>query len=413
MSKQEAQTTRINCPECGAEIDVNEVLSHKMERDFQARRAEERKQLAARESELAKLQQDLDTRRKELKLEIEAGIADREKDLRRTLTEKLRSTLETEQAEARKLLETELNEKTEKIREMNRLATENEQLKRKQSELAGEMEARFEARLTEEREGLVAEMREKHELQLREFKQKLEDQEKLTAEMRRKQAQGSMQLQGEVQELAIEDHLRDAFPLDIVEEIRKGTRGGDCIQIVNIPARQNCGTIYYESKRTKHFQPAWIEKFKTDMRERSADAGVLVTDALPAGMDRMGLSDGIWICRLHEFKILCQVLRDAVVRIGETRVAQENSTSKMGMLYTYLTSNEFRMQMEAIVDGFTQMRLDLESEKRALTSAWKTREKQIEKVTLNTSQLYGAIKGIAGAALPEVKNLELPAPEEE
>lgn len=236
----------------------------------------------------------------------------------------------------------------------------------------------------------------------------LEAQKKLTEEMKRKQEQGSMQLQGEVQELAIEEWLAVQFPLDTINEIRKGARGGDCIQVVNTRTVQNCGTIYYESKRTKDFQPTWIEKFKADIRDKSANIGVLVTEVMPPDMDRMGLKDGIWICNYEEFKGLCAVLRESIIQLNRAIVTQENRGDKMHMLYDFLTSNTFRMQVEAIVEGFSQMKIDLESEKRSFQRIWKQREKQIDKVTLNTIEMHSSIKGIAGNAIQSVKALELP-----
>ncbi|HLV62423.1 DUF2130 domain-containing protein [Galbibacter sp.] len=253
---------------------------------------------------------------------------------------------------------------------------------------------------------------EKNELKFKELQKQLEDQKKLTEEMKRKQEQGSMQMQGEVQELAIEEWLASQFPLDTIEEIKKGARGGDCIQIVNTRTRQNCGKIYYESKRTKDFQPTWIEKFKADMREKGADIGVLVTEAMPSDFDRMGLRDGVWICSYEEFKGLCTVLRESVVQLSLAVSSQENKGDKMHMLYDYLTSNTFRMQVEAIVEGFSQMKSDLESEKRSMQRIWKQREKQIEKVITNTIDMYGSIKGIAGNAIQSVKALELTDGEE-
>ena len=229
--------------------------------------------------------------------------------------------------------------------------------------------------------------------------------------MKRKQEQGSMQLQGEVQELAIEEWLASQFPLDTIDEIKKGARGGDCIQIVNTRTVQNCGMVYYESKRTKDFQPSWIEKFKADIREKGANIGVLVTEVMPSDMSRMGLKEGIWICNYEEFKGLCSVLRESIIQLSIAISSQENKGDKMHMLYDYLTGNTFRLQVEAIVEGFTQMRIDLESEKRAMQSIWRKREKQIEKVTVNTIDMHASIKGIAGNAIQAVKLLELQEPE--
>jgi hypothetical protein len=175
---------------------------------------------------------------------------------------------------------------------------------------------------------------------------------------------------------------------------------------------QNCGSIYYESKRTKDFQPSWIEKFKADIREKGADIGILVTSVLPNDLDRMGQKDGIWICTYDEFKALSSIMREQIIALSTAMKSQENKSDKMGMLYGYLTSNEFKMQIEAIVEGFTQMQADLDAEKRAMARIWKQREKQIIKVLENTTGMYGSIRGIAGNAIGHIDALELPYQDE-
>lgn len=322
-----------------------------------------------------------------------------------------------EQSEQFKALQTELNEKSEQIKELNRTKAEIEKLKREKGELKEAIEAEAQKKLNEallaEREKIKKTEEDRNELRFKELQKQLEDQKKLTEEMKRKQEQGSMQMQGEVQELAIEEWLATQFPLDTIEEIKKGVRGGDCLQFVNTRSHQNCGTIYYESKRTKDFQPSWIEKFKSDIRDKGANIGVLVTEVMPSDMDRMGLKDGIWICNYDEFKGLCAVLRESIVQVSTAISSQENKGDKMNMIYNYLTSNTFRMQIEAIVEGFTQMKSDLESEKRSMQRIWKQRDKQIEKVVTNTIDMYGSIKGIAGNAIQSVKALELPGDDNE
>jgi hypothetical protein len=216
-----------------------------------------------------------------------------------------------------------------------------------------------------------------------------------------------MQTQGEVQELAIEEWLKANFPLDTIEEIKKGQRGADCIQIVNTHTRPGCGKIYYESKRAERFANDWIEKFKADMRSRGINAGILVTQVMPKDMDRMGIKEGIWICSFNEFKGLSSLMRESVIRISEVTASQENKGDKMVMLYDYLISPEFKAQIEAIVEGFTQMKSDLDREKAAMMKIWATREKQIDKVITNTTTMYGSIKGIGGKAIGTVQALEL------
>jgi hypothetical protein len=225
--------------------------------------------------------------------------------------------------------------------------------------------------------------------------------------MQRKQDQGSMQTQGEVQELAIEEWLKANFPLDTIEEIKKGQRGADCIQIVNTHARPGCGKIYYESKRAERFANDWIEKFKADMRSRGINTGILVTQVMPKDMDRMGIKEGIWICSFNEFKGLSSLMRESVIRISEVTASQENKGDKMVMLYDYLISPEFKAQIEAIVEGFTQMKTGIAKERMAMEKLWKEREAQVEKVLINTSGMYGKIKGIAGTAIGTVQALEL------
>tara|TARA_R110001583_G_scaffold135412_1_gene287206 strand:- start:1502 stop:2647 length:1146 start_codon:yes stop_codon:yes gene_type:complete len=339
------------------------------------------------------------------------------KEGKKEIESKLKVKLKEEQSEQFDALQKELNEKSEQIKELNRTKAEIEKLKREKSELKEIAEAESQKRLNEiligEKEKIKKAEEDKNELRFKEMQKQLEDQKKLTEEMKRKQEQGSMQLQGEVQELAIEEWLASKFPLDTIEEIKKGARGGDCIQIVHTRTEQNCGSIYYESKRTKDFQPSWIEKFKADIRDRGANVGVLVTEVMPSDMDRMGLKDGIWICNYEEFKGLCSVLRQGILQVNNAMITQENKGDKMDLLYDYLTSSTFRMQIEAIVEGFTQMKSDLDSEKRSMHRIWKQREKQIEKVVTNTIDMYGSIKGIAGNAIQSVKALELPGADDE
>lgn len=413
--------TQINCPNCGTSIDVQDILSHQLEEEikqkFQSQIAEEKKKYETEFESLNKAKEEFEQNKK-LENELFQERLDKQlKEDRKSIEDKLKTKLQEEQSEQFNALQTELNEKSEQIKELNRTKAEIEKLKREKSEIKEAVEAEAQKKLNEalltEKEKIKKSVEDKNELRFKELQKQLEDQKKLTEEMKRKQEQGSMQLQGEVQELAIEEWLATQFPLDTIEEIKKGARGGDCIQIVNTRVSQNCGTVYYESKRTKDFQPTWIEKFKADIRDKGANIGVLVTEVMPSDMDRMGLKDGIWICNYDEFKGLCAVLRESIIQLSVAVSSQENKGDKMHMLYDFLTSNTFRMQVEAIVEGFTQMKSDLESEKRSMQRIWKQRDKQIEKVITNTIDMYGSIKGIAGNAIQSVKALELPGSDDE
>jgi hypothetical protein len=244
-------------------------------------------------------------------------------------------------------------------------------------------------------------------MQIREKDAQLDTQKKLIDELKRRAGQGSVQLQGEVQEMAIADWLRTQFPFDEIEEIRSGSRGADCLQMVYTREHRNCGTIYYESKRTKDFQPSWIEKFKSDMRDKAADIGVIVTQAMPKDMPTMGEINGVWICTYEEFKGLSLVLREMLQRVHTATSAQINKSDKMELLYSFLNSQEFKMYLEAVVEGFTQMQSDLQKEKTAMHRLWHQREKQINKVLESTAAAWGSIKGIAGNMLPDITHLQL------
>ena len=282
---------------------------------------------------------------------------------------------------------------------------------REKEEMESSIMAKAEIALNEklklEKEKIQKATDEQNELKLRQKDEQLRQLQEQLQIAQRKAEQGSMQLQGEVQELAIEEWLKEKYPFDTIDEVKKGARGADCMQIVHTRESQNCGKIYYESKRTKDFQKSWIEKFKADMREKGADIGVLVTDVMPSDMQRIGLYEGIWICSFEEFKGISAVLREQIIKIHHAMKSQENKTDKMSLLYGFLTSNEFKMQIEAIVEAFTTMQSDLDSEKRSMQRIWKQREKQIEKVLDNTINMYGSIRGIAGNAIGNIKALEL------
>lgn len=413
--------SKINCPECRAEIDVNDILYHqvdeKLKQQYRQQLDQEKEKFNSQRVELEGQRQQLEADRAEQAQAVTDQVKAKVKQQEAELKKKLQQEAEEEQQGAMQSLRQELDQKSSKIKQLNTTAVELEKVKREKDELEETVKAAAEKQLNEklleEKSRIQKEESSKNELKFKELEKQLADQKMLTEEMRRKQEQGSMQTQGEVQELAIEEWLAEKFPLDVIQEIKKGERGADCLQIVHTRSRQNCGSIYYESKRTKSFQPSWIEKFKADIRDKNANIGVLVTEVMPAGMERLGLKDGVWICSYNEFKGLCTVLRESIIQISTALITQENKGDKMGMLYDFLTSNEFRLQIEAIVEGFTQMKTDLESEQRSMRSIWKKREKQIDKVLLNTTDMYGSIKGIAGNAIQPVALLELPEDDED
>jgi hypothetical protein len=399
MTKQ----NQILCPNCSHVIDVNDILYHQLQEKV--------------DKEYNTKLQELEKQRGKVSEAIEEGVRKQLQTEKSKMEKKIRTEISEETSSELQSYKEQLDKKTREIKELNLLKSELSRVKREKDELKEQIEAAAEEKLNnmikDEKVKIRSQVDRENELKISEKERMIENLQIQMKDMQRRLEQRSMQSQGEEQEIMLEAFLKQNFPLDIIDEIKKGARGGDCYQVVNTHTRQNCGSIYYESKRTKDFQPSWIEKFKADMRLRNATFGVLVTEVLPKGFERFGKLDGIWVCNFQEFKGLCHVLRESIILFSEINSAQENKGEKMAMLYQYLTGNEFKMQVEAIVEGFSQMEVDLISEKRSMESIWKKREKMIQKVLQNTIHMYSSVKGIAGNSLPSIKILELPAPIEE
>ncbi len=424
---------KIKCPECGYQFDAEEALSHELEKkykeiyqekllhqaeEFRKREndleQEKEKFNRAKERENELFQERLDKKVAEEKKKLEEEAQEQNKKFKQRLEEERKKIMQNAQEEAQLKIKQLEEENEQKKVQLRQLQEKELDLLKKENELRTaqeEMELKLQKQLLEkqqeiEESGRMKE-RQRNELKEKEYQKVIDDLKKSLEDSKRKAEQGSMQLQGEIQELAIEDYLNSHFPFDRIEEIKKGQLGGDCIQHVNTRDILNCGSIYYESKRTKSFSEQWIDKLKADIQSKNALIGVIVTETMPNDMTRLGMRNGIWVCNFEEFKGLAHVLRESLIMLKKSQVVQENKGDKMSLLYDYLTSHEFKMQIETIVEGFTAMRTQLDKEKRAFHKQWKEREKQIDRVIESTSQMYGSIRGIAGNSLPGVQALEL------
>ncbi|MGN6603252.1 MAG: DUF2130 domain-containing protein [Ginsengibacter sp.] len=410
----------IICPNCHHEFEPEDAIAKSLEKEYKDRFDQDRKELLARFSEQQRKLEDQQKefeKKKEKENELFAERIEREKlKLQNDLQEKLRKSIHNDFENQLKLLQEANNDNEEKLKAARQKEFEFLQKEKELKNKAAEMELQLEKKLASEREALIeqirkqekerTEMREtEHAMKIRELEKQLNDQKKMAEEMKRKAEQGSMQLQGEVQELALEEILGNEFPFDVISEVGKGIRGADCIQLVRNQFGQECGKIIYESKRTKDFGGDWIEKLKTDMRSTNSDIAVLVTKTMPKDLDCFGLKNGVWICTFSEVKALANVLRESIIRIFNSAKTHENKGDKMHLLYDYLTSNEFSEQWKAIREGFTAMKMSIINERTAMEKLWKAREKQLEKVLLNASHIKGSIDGISGM---EAIDLNLP-----
>ena len=377
----------IHCPKCNHAFEPGDSIREEVQNELRGQMKEWQKQ---KEIETAAL---IDAEKKKMHAELENNI-------KKNIASEYEVQLQQFQKNA---ADAEIKLTAARAKEVAFLQKEQD-LKTKEAEL----EVTLQRQLIEERGKLQVQLAkeeaEKNNLKEQQFamrtkelEKQIEDQKKLVEEMRRKQEQGSMQLQGEVQELMLEELLQTTFPFDKIEEVGKGVRGADCIQVVRNQFGNESGKIIYESKRTKDFANEWIEKLKSDMRTLGADVAIIVTQTLPKDMDRFGEKDGVYICTFTEVRSVALLLRNALLKIAEAKKSQENKGDKMVMLYDYLISSEFSEQWKAIREGFMSMKLSIQKERDTMEKLWKAREKQLEKVLLNAAHIKGSVEGIAGA----------------
>ncbi|NLK66918.1 MAG: DUF2130 domain-containing protein [Campylobacteraceae bacterium] len=406
----------IKCPNCNSQIDIGKLQDKELraeynskflalKKEFEEKRAKEEREYKNSLQELEKQKAKFD---EALKEQLNLALA-KEKE---SLENSIKAKFESENLAKLKALESELVEKSQKINEFNKQSAEHEALKRKMAEMEAEYSLKTQKLINEtlqsERDKISKQIHEENELKFKQFSVERENLIKQIDELKRKSEISSQQLQGEIQELAIEEYLKTNFPLDDIDEVKKGVNGADTIQTINEKELFNCGKILYESKRTKAFSNEWIEKLKVDMRECGANVGVIVTQTMPKELDRIGLINGVWVCSFEEFKGLCAVLRQGLIDLAYVNKANQNRGSKMDLLYNYLTSNEFKMQVLAIVDSFTAMQQNLIREQNSMKRIWKEREKLIEKARDSAIEMHSSIKTIAGNEIEAIEILELP-----
>jgi hypothetical protein len=394
------------CPNCGHKFDATEAMQKHLEIELKKNMQLKEKEYAL---EMENFKKQLEADKKDFE------ISEKKKLWAVALTEAQKRIEEKNAAELTALKQ----DNEAKQKEILKNREKEIELLRREQELKNQqelMKVQIQKELIE-KTALIEETAKKKkdeefELTRKEFEKKLEDQKNLINEMKRKAEQGSMQLQGEIQELALEEILKRTFVYDTIEEVGKGIRGADAIQTVINEFGQTCGKIVFESKRTQNWSEPWIDKLKDDQRALGAEIAVLVTQVMPKDMEGFGQRDGIWVCNYQEVISLVFVLRQILLKSQSEKAVQENKSDKMGLLYNYLTGTQFRQQLEAIVEGFSTMKSELDREKRAMKKIWKEREVQIEKVIDNTIDMYGSIRGIAGNAIAPIQTLELDTDEE-
>jgi hypothetical protein len=366
---------KIKCPKCGYEFPVSEALTHQIE-----------------EALTAKLEADFKKKEDELKVKAEQKAAKSLKfeldDLKAQVKEKDKQVSEFQKAEL------ELREKTREL---------EQQKKSVDLEVARKIDSEKDKFIQE----ALKKADEDQRLKNREKDKKIEDLVKSLDEAQRKAQQGSMQTQGEVMELSLEDALQSAFPQDDIQPVPKGIKGADVVQKVKDKRGNLCGQIVWESKRTKSWSEPWLQKLKDDQRTISAEMAVLVSEVMPKEVESFGQMNGVWVSRFDLAIGLARALRQGLIEVSFAKRASVGKGEKMEAIYQYISGTEFRQKIEAIVETFVMMKQQLDSEKRSMERIWKERDKQIDRMSTNTVRMVGEMRGIVGASLPEIKALEL------
>lgn len=379
----------ITCPHCRQAISIDEALSHQIQEKLTH---EYEQKLLAKDKENAD------------KLEAE----------KQKIYSKAKSEVGIELQSQIKVLQME-NE----LKEKRLAAAQESELELRKAKLVLEEEKRsFELekqrQLDEERirirEAVAKESQDLWHLKEKEYEKRLNDMKEALDDMKRKTEQGSQQLQGEVLELEIEELLRATFPNDLVEPIGKGVNGADIKQLVRSPNGRPCGTILWETKRTKNWTESWIGKLKDDLRVAKADIAAIISVALPEeAKTGMGLKDGVWVCGFNLVVPLASLLRKALLDSAYQKAVSEHRGRKADLIYDYITGHEFRQQVEAMVEVFQEMREQINKERVSFERSWKQRESQVGRLFISTANVYGSIQGLAGSSVvPQLKGLDLP-----
>jgi hypothetical protein len=409
----------LTCPSCRTEIKLTESLAAPLianaRKRYEIQLAQKEAEVVVREAAIRDQQEQVASARQA----IDAEVASR-------LDQERGKIAVAEALKAKRLVETDLDGRAKEIADLNEVLRQRDtklaeaqqaqaDLIRKQRDLDDARREidltianRVQAELTVVRDKAKQEVEAALSLRVREKEEQIASMQRQIEDLKRKAEQGSQQLQGEVQELALEALLRERFARDLIEPVPKGEFGGDLIQRVVGPAGQVVGSILWEAKRTKNWSDGWLGKLREDQRAAKADVALIVSHTLPKGLQTFDYIDGIWVTNPKCAVAVATALRESLLAVSTARLAGEGQQTKMEMTYRYLTGPRFRHRIEAVVERFAEMQADLDRERKAMTRLWAKREEQIHGVVETMAGLYGDLQGIAGRSLQEIEGLEVP-----
>jgi hypothetical protein len=391
----------IKCPSCGHAIPMSEALSHQI---AERARAESRAEIDKLQSSLRRQEKELEERAEKIDTTVQERVQAEAAKIEKEAREKARGSLSVEIQDLKNQLAEAATQRDVAQKAELQARTRARELDERAKNLDLEAARKIDAERQKIQEDAAKRAEEQYQLKLAEKEKQIQDAKKANEELKRKLDQGSQQLQGEVLELQLEEMLRSAFPTDLIEPVPKGVNGADVIHKVLNRSGRLCGTIVWESKRTKAWSEGWVPKLKDDQRKLAAEIAVLVSEALPKDCNTFTHMNGIWVTSSQCAISLGAVLRMQLMQVASARAAVAGAKQKSEILYEYVVgSPEFRHRVEAIAEAFIGMQTGLQEEKRAAQRQWAKREKQIEQVISNTAGMYGELQALTG--LPDLPAL--------
>jgi len=415
------QTDKIKCPECNALIPITETLQHQLtesvRKEYEERLAEQKRSLSKQQKELTQKEKALEEKEKSIDEMVQQSLKVELEAQKKVLSEKAKKEAQEELALEMKDLRDDLKVKEEKLEEAKKTELQLRKRERELEERAKDIELEVARKMDQERKKVEDEVA-KRILDERRMKdaekdKQINDMRRQIEDLKRRAEQGSQQAQGEVQELELEKELSQLFPVDNVQPVPKGMQGADVIQEVLTNSGGRCGAIIWESKRTKNWSDGWIPKLKDDQRTAKADVAVIVTQILPKDTRNFGFVDGVWVTDYASFPGLALALRQKLTELAFTKAMVASKDKRADVLFHYLTGSEFRQRVEAIIEAFSDMKIELDKEKRLYERSWAKREKQLQSVLLNTAGMYGDLQGMIGSSMQTIPALEAGTDEEE
>lgn len=420
MTGQNISFDKIRCPKCQTLIPITETLQHQLtesvRKEYEDKAALKEAQFSQREKSIAAKAKELEAKEQGIDERVQTSLKSELAKQKVLLASEVKKQAQEELAVEMKDLKEELKTKEEKLAQARETELTLRKRERELEERAKEIDLEVARKIADEKKQVEEEtakrLVEEHRMKDAEKDKKMSDMMKQIEDLKRKAEQGSQQTQGEVQELELEKELAARFPWDNIQPVPKGMQGADVIQEVNSNNGNQCGIIIWESKRTKNWSDGWIAKLKEDQRQAKADVAVIITQVLPKDIQTFGFVDGVWVTNYTCFYGLALAIRQKLTELDFTKSLVAGKNEKADMIFNYLTGTEFRHRVNAIIEAFSDMKTELDKERRAAERGWAKREKQLQSVILNTAGMYGDLQGLSGNSMQTIPALEAGSEEE-